>query len=411
MNKLFGRVLGRLKWEAHWRCAEPVVVLECDDWGLLRQPCQQLLSTYGEPQDWAKEWLETENDLERLYGILGQFRDVGGRPACITANFIVANPDFERIEASAFQKYYEIPILAHKTLKDKWLEGIARKVFLPQYHGRSHFWPPALLRDLQDDTPGARDLFRNHCHGGLALLKGSEWRYHSEYFNWYSGETLSDRERLSWVKKGLEYFQQTFNFFPKSTLTPHYLFDPSLCQTWRQAGFHFVQGTNYHILRKSDASMLVLSHALGEASPEGLLFLARMVRFEPRPRSRFKDVDTAVKGVLNCFQNRIPAVLESHRLNFTGPWQDQAFSSLSRLLEAISAYKPIFLTAVELGEAIAQNGIFQDVFTGEQRQLTPLGGPWRRFLRASVAAVNRFLAKGNLSPGYNHLPGGMTQGK
>jgi hypothetical protein len=394
MNRFFNRVLGRLRWAAHWRCAEPLVLFECDDWGLLRKPCIQLLSNYGEPKDYARDRLETASDLERLYRVLEQFKDEVGRPACMTANFIVANPDFERIATSRFENYYEVPITENKTLKDKWLEGFDRKVFYPQYHGRSHFWPPALLRDLQADTPGVRELFINHCHGGLALLKDSGWRYHTEYLDWHSGKILPDPEQLLWLKIGLEYFHQTFKFSPKSTIAPHYIFNAYTCQAWRQVDFHFVQGTNYHILRNNDGSMRSLSHALGESSPEGLIFLARTVRFEPRPRSRFRDVDKAMQAARNCFHHHIPAVIESHRLNFTGPWQEQALTWLSRFFEKLSPYNPIFLTPVELGQAIAQNGVFQDVFTGEIRHLTPLDGSWRRSLRAKVASIHRFLEKG-----------------
>ncbi|HVY72015.1 MAG TPA: hypothetical protein VHH73_18930, partial [Verrucomicrobiae bacterium] len=150
--------LGRLRIYADWRCLEPVVVFESDDWGLKRRSCAAQLAQYGIPRDWADEDSETEEDLERLYSTLEAHRDALGRAPSIVANFVVANPDFDAIVRGGFQWYFEIPIDQEKSLRKKWLEGMERKVFFPQYHARYHFSVERWLDDLQKDVPGARAL-------------------------------------------------------------------------------------------------------------------------------------------------------------------------------------------------------------------------------------------------------------
>src|SRR5262249_40093260 len=149
----------------------------------------EFLQAYGEPSGWAEEQSETPEDLMRLYEVLDKHRDPEGRPASFNANFIVGNPDFEAISRDDFQNYHDNPIGQDEKLKKSWLEGYQQRVFYPQYHGRSHFWPEAWLRDLRDGTPGAREAFDGRFHGGIALLKKQGWRYHSEYTDWKTGKS------------------------------------------------------------------------------------------------------------------------------------------------------------------------------------------------------------------------------
>ena len=376
------RALRRLYHWSQWRCLEPVVVFESDDWGLARQPCSEFLRTYGEPSGWAEEQLETPEDLAGLYEVLENHRDTGGRPACFTPNFIVGNPDFEAISRDRFTHYYDIPIGQDERLKKKWLEGMERKVFYPQYHGRTHFWPEAWLRDLRDSVPGAREMFNERYHGGIALLKKHGWRYHAEYTDWKTGEQRGDDELRDWLKVGTDYFQQLFGFFPRSTIASHFVLTPEIARAWHAIGGQFFQGAGYRIVRLSDGRMHVVTHALGERSPEGLLLTRRTAKFEPRFEKSSYDVAGALREVELCFRSNIPVIIDTHRINYTGRWRQDSLRSLDSFLCGLQKYKPRFLTSVELGEAIDQNGHYRDVWTGEARSLTSLETPWRKMLRA-----------------------------
>jgi hypothetical protein len=90
--------------------------------------------------------LASQEDLSMLFEVLTQFRDKYGHHPVITANSVVANPDFDKIRASHFQEYhYE---LFTDTLKRYgnhsgsfflWKEGIREGIFIPQFHGATEW--------------------------------------------------------------------------------------------------------------------------------------------------------------------------------------------------------------------------------------------------------------------------------
>ena len=108
-------------------------------------------STYG------ADALETDEDLNRLFEVLEGIRDSRGRPACLTANMILANPDFDRIREAGFTQYFWRPVRltlaedpARRGVAERWADGAKRGLFFPQLHAREHpcwwRWLEALRR-------------------------------------------------------------------------------------------------------------------------------------------------------------------------------------------------------------------------------------------------------------------------
>ncbi|MCU0486178.1 MAG: hypothetical protein MUC85_08730 [Anaerolineales bacterium] len=389
IHKFQSKILRKLIWYAHWRCAEPVVIFESDDWGQQNHPNLDLLKRYGEPQVWAQDCLETPENLENLFRVLEHQQDRYARPACLTANFITANPDFDRIEQSKFESYYEVPFYTNPDLASKWQEGLARQLFFPQYHGRAHMWPKAWLEDLRAGDEMDLELFRARSTGGRTQLKEHSWRYHSEYLNWNSGEKLTGDDLESWLQGGIAHFFHLFGFLPTSTIAPHYIITPEAEFAFCKQGIHSIQGGNYHIIRAEDGSVRTCNHVLGERTSNGLVYLFRMVKFEVRPNRpgwRARQILPALTYALRC---RVPLIIDTHRFNYAGPWRSEALEDLSFLLENLMLYQPIFLTSSELGQAILSGGIFVDAFTGKPRRLTPIDSPPRRLLRQALKRLCR----------------------
>ncbi len=382
------RVFRRLKRMSHWRCREPVIVFESDDWGLERRACSSIISGYGEPGEWADEETETAEDLSRLFTVLEAHRDCTGRPACFTANFVVTNPDWSAIERGGFTSYHEIPIHENEALAAKWLEGFEREVFLPQYHGRHHFWVESWLRDLRQNVSCVRQMFKKRCGGGLSQIKGQGWRYHSEYLDWHSDRELAPDELDARLDDSLKIFRRTFNFDSLSTIAPHYLFTPAVCQGWQRAGIRFIQGSGYRLLRARSQQPRSMGHCLGEHSSDRMLYLIRPIKFEPRPQRPGSGTKQALEDILSCFERQIPAVVDTHRINYTGPWREQSLRALDELLGAVTPFRPRFLTSVELGEAILQDGRYKRHWGLNGDVLTPNDPIWRRSLRTWFAGLH-----------------------
>ncbi len=89
--------------------------------------------------------LERSEDLELLLAVLCKHRGSDGKPALLTANTVMGNPDFEAIESSDFKEYtwmdleksYENAGDSERVLS-LMQEGIQEGLWLPQFHGREH---------------------------------------------------------------------------------------------------------------------------------------------------------------------------------------------------------------------------------------------------------------------------------
>lgn len=363
-NKISRYLLGKIRFLAHWRCVEPVIVFESDDWGFNRKASASLLKKYGNPSPWADEQIETEEDLDALYRVLEQYRDPNGRPACFVANFIVSMPDYDTIIKSRYIDYSDIPLsqFISPALMEKYREGLARKVFFPSYHGRSHFCPDLWLDDLRNNVPGARDLASAHCLGGLSLLQGQGWRYHSEYLNWRKGDQKAFPELFKWLSEGLQFFQAMFGYSPKDTIAPHYISTPRSRLVLKAAGIRYLQGMNYRLIRLKNGDIGTISSALGEITSEGLVCITRNIKFEPRPQRPANHLPSAWQQIEFAMQHHIPAIVDTHRINYSGAWREQSLAALSNLLVKLEKYKPVILTTAELGQAIMNNGVYSDIF-------------------------------------------------
>jgi hypothetical protein len=95
------------------RLDQKYVVFESDDWGAIRIPNTETRDELFERGLTRKEdpfsqfdSLETTEDYNLLFEVLKKHKDKKGHYPVITANFILNNPDFYKIAANDFKKYY-----------------------------------------------------------------------------------------------------------------------------------------------------------------------------------------------------------------------------------------------------------------------------------------------------------------
>ena len=96
-----------------WRTKRKIVVIESDDWGSIRMPDAPVFdqlainnpALHDDPMS-RFDSLESNDDLHALFGVLSGVKDSKGNSALLTANTILANPDFDRIAASGYKEYH-----------------------------------------------------------------------------------------------------------------------------------------------------------------------------------------------------------------------------------------------------------------------------------------------------------------
>jgi len=191
IGSIKSKFLGHVFNSIGWRTDRKIIVFESDDWGMIRMASKQAYNYFlqkGLPVDKclynSNDTLESNDDLESLFEVLSCVKDKNGNYPVLTANNIVANPDFEKIKQNDFQEYYFEPFTEtlkrypnHDRVLDLYKEGINDKLFRPQFHGREHVnvanWMLA-LRQNEDSTRMAfeKNMFSiHHKNPGVIYMK------------------------------------------------------------------------------------------------------------------------------------------------------------------------------------------------------------------------------------------------
>lgn len=313
-----------------WHTRRHLVVIESDDWGSIRMPSKKVydnLLRKGYRVDLCDfshyDSLETEDDLTGLFEVLDSVRDAQNRPAVMTANCVVANPDFEKIEASHFEKYHNETVLS--TYKHQpgcancyhlTLEGIKAGVWKPQSHGREHLNSVRWIKALQGNDEIAQLCFKDRHFSLTSVVSPKVKARYMDAFANADPSTLTEEQAI--IVEALNQFEQLYGFRSESFIAPCYTWRPELEKTLHDNGVKYLQGLAYQQVPVSDDPSLCHSkfHKLGERNQYGQTYLIRNAFFEPYKGGDWvSDCLHRIDIAFKCFR---PAIISSHRLNFIG---------------------------------------------------------------------------------------------
>ncbi len=312
-----------------WKTSRKIVVIESDDWGSVRMPSteayKRLLSA-GIRVDKCSynrfDSLASEEDLTELFSVLSKFHDHKGNPPIITANAVVANPDFNQIKRKNFQKYYYEPFTEtlkkypnhHKSF-DLWQQGIRAGVFKPQFHGREHLNVNRWLRALQSGAKETLLAFENNLFGISTTITGEKRKSYLAALDFDSPEEISNHEKI--LEDGITLFERIFGYKPATFIATNYIWHPTIEHKLQQLGIKAIQGGNFHNI-PGNKNHTVVRHTLGEKNRYNQIYLIRNAFFEPS-ENPYKDwVTSCLKDISTAFFWHNPAIICSHRLNYMG---------------------------------------------------------------------------------------------
>lgn len=311
------------------RITRPTLVIESDDWGLLRMQGKESfenLRIAGIAVDrdpyCLHDFLETEEELQQLFDLQLSLRDSRGRPLVITANTIMANPDYKRIADERFDSWYYLDLeetynALHGNARVLGLmkQGAQAGFFVPQLHGREHLQVPAWLKALRE----------GHSETLLAFKQGV-CTHPSRYFksnamNFQSALHLRNEAELDFgrqaVQEGSELFAQHFGYRSGSFIAPRFIWPQAIETSLRESGIEVLQGKIFQFT-PGGAEGEQLHRRLrfqGERSTNGMTHLVRNVFFEPAQMPKFDWVGDALQRIRTAFYWKKPAIISMHRLN------------------------------------------------------------------------------------------------
>ncbi len=348
-----------------------LIVFESDDWGTLRIPSLNAIESLpahslGNNPFNRFDTLESKEDLERLFDVLEKYKDYKGNSPVFTANFIVGNPDFEKIRKDNFEKY------SWESIKQTYLRyhpednvlntiygGIAKKYFFPQFHGREHLnafrWIELLvkaskvLRQAFDAEVFCIDIELGVSKRDNLMAAFDYWDNRSKYF------------LQTHLKEGMQEFSRLFGYKSKSFIAPCNVWDSFTEEVLRNEGALYIQSLHTQQVPSIGLTKYTnKKNVIGDRSLYNQLYSVRNVYFEPSTRQTYDWIGNALNKISAAFRWGKPAVISTHRINYVGGIQQdnrkKGLEKLSVLIKEILKRWPEveFVTSEQLGDKLAR---------------------------------------------------------
>jgi hypothetical protein len=357
-----------------WRTNKKIVVIESDDWGSIRMPSKEVYNTFlkaGIPVNKCAynkyDSLESEEDLSLLFELLLTFKDKNGLPPKITANTIVANPDFKRIEDSDFKKYeYELftktleSYPKHKNTLNKIKEGIESDIFFPQLHGREHLNINRWMYNLRSGSQETKFAFDHKMFGLSTNITKEKRQSYMAALDVDDHKSLIEQKAI--IEEAQSIFEQTYGYKSISFIAPNYTWSSDIEPFLKNVGIKFIQGSASQALPQAEKNQLKFKrHYTGEKNNLGQIYLVRNCSFEPSLLPESDVVSECLNEIQTSFFWKKPAIISSHRLNFIGSIDESNRSKnlmlLQQLLKKVLQRWPDveFMTTSQLGQEMLDN--------------------------------------------------------
>jgi hypothetical protein len=353
------------------RIGRKIVVIQSDDWGAIRTSGQNALKDLSKAGIAVSEChytefdaLEGSDDLNAIFEVLDSVRDRNGSPAKLTANCLVANPNFEAIEKDGFSRYSAEPVTTTFERSERtegadrlWLEGYEAGLFFPQSHSREHLNVARWMHHLQTGDAIFRLLFKHRMYAlSSFLIPGRPSSYLAALQSPAEGEYDAREEILD---DGLRMFRQIIGFSSKSFIAPNYVWDDAAEDTLHRLGVAYIQTAAVQQLAGSDQPSKRIRRVQGQRNRNGQLYLMRNVHFEPSSDSNEDWISRCMADISAAFLWSKPAIISTHRVNFIGALDESnrksGLKQLKALLDSILKRWPDveFLSTTELGDLIS----------------------------------------------------------
>lgn len=352
-----------------WKSNRKIVVIESDDWGSVRVANNNVLKIASNAKKMLPsnkfllyDGLERQGDIEAVLELLASHKDFKGNHPVITALTLTSNPNFEQMsESSGRIEYVSEPISStynkygENNLLDLWKnDGVKNNLLYPQFHGKEHLFVDRYIKRINNTDDIERFAFDNQSIFGVqnttrALNFLGAFEYQSDV-----DKKIIEKQ----TKEGLEEFRQIFGFHSKSFCPSQSIYGSHIFPILKDKGILAIQAGQQFVPELD--KLVKVDNLWGARTVEGLVFTRRNCTFEPYKGNSVNHVNECLKEIEIAFRWGKPAVINSHRINFTSrltsDLRDKSLKDLDDLLMAIIKKWPSveFINSAELAEIILQ---------------------------------------------------------
>ena len=352
-----------------------LLIIESDDWGSIRMPSKAVFNSLKEQGDnpekdafLSNDSLESEEDLNNLFEVLSSVKDFKGNFATITANFAIANPDFEKIDFSegyyayepfygTYERYYGKNNSILSTVKEAAKQGF----FVPQLHCREHLSVDRWIKDLKNGITDTIKAFNNKMIGiGKSFSENNPFGYMDAFNSNYT----SDAKLADILTEAARVFEGTFDFQSNTFVASCFVWSERFEKTLfdnKIKGIQSAPWQNIPVCKNEKYTFKRKLHYTGERNKLGQVYTVRNCSYEP---AYLQNPDECVAKCLteikNSFAYKKPAIINSHRFNYIGSINPENAKNnllgLKKLLtQVIDIYPDVeFISTPQLVDIILQ---------------------------------------------------------
>jgi hypothetical protein len=347
-----------------WSTKRKIVIIESDDWGSIRMANAGVFEKLSKkhPQIINHRYLkydglEKKIDLENLFELLSKHKDAKGNSPIITALALTSNPNFELIRETGNYHSETIKETYNQYGEDKLLdlwqdEGIQNNLLYPQFHGKEHLFPERYLTRIKDVNDIENEAFmHNSIFGVDNTTRDKNFLAAFEYQNENDKKIIEKR-----TAEGLKQFNEIFGFNSISFCPSQSVYGEHLFEVLKNNGVLAIQAGQQFI--PIDMKLKKKDYFWGDQTNNGIVFWRRNCSFEPSKSNNSDYVDKCLKEIEIAFRWGKPAVINSHRINYTSrirtDLRDKTFNDLDKMLTTIIKKWPDveFLNSAQLAKTI-----------------------------------------------------------
>jgi hypothetical protein len=307
-----------------------IIVIESDDWGSVRMPSKKAYNNLLEAGISVDkcgyntfDGLETTEDLDSIFNSLLQIKDYKGNSPVITANTIVANPDYDKIRSDHFQKYH------FETFSESYnkyhgssnilnliQQGIDQKIYFPQLHGREHVYIDNWMQALRNRDVDTTIAFDNNVYGISTTISKIKRKSFLTALDVNNINEIDKHELI--ISEAQEIFKKHFGYTSTSFIAPNYTWHPKHELFLKKAGIETLQGGRAQKVPFDSLKYHTIKHYMGKVNELNQMYLVRNSSFEPSIRKNVNWQEKILNEVKIAFFVGAPVIISSHRVNFMG---------------------------------------------------------------------------------------------
>ena len=328
-NRLKNTILKYLINIRGWRTTRKIIVIESDDWGSIRMPSRvvyekALSAGYRVDLNPYEKYdcLLSEKDLFCLFEVINSFKDCNGYHPIITANCVVANPNFEQIKECSYKSYHNELIMDtfkkysnHSGSFNLWLYALKKGFIKFQYHGREHLNVSLFMDALRNNDKNVMWGFENNIPGMISKSENGSWINKYVEATRFSNEK-DMIEKINFFFDGLDLFESIFNYKSKTVIPTNYLWNSDYNKQLKKVGVDGLQGA-YKLVNPLKKKSLIDFRYLG--IQDNIVNLVRNNRLElSLTTNKNKEFLDCIEKTKIAFSMKKPSIISMHRINFAG---------------------------------------------------------------------------------------------